>query len=155
MIDITGVNLVKFVQDVYDLSRPQGFGFLHFTPEPLSDSDAQDIVASTGDHGRIVFSTDYVRGRACKMTAFRNGDKIEIDDSWYDHSQQQLDELLSRHGIARTKPAMDQICVNRLIGAARSNCPNVKEEFLTAMDGERYRCRVCGYSYFLDYEDMK
>lgn len=23
------------------------------------------------------------------------------------------------------------------------------------MDGERYRCDVCGRSYFLDYEDMR
>ena len=23
------------------------------------------------------------------------------------------------------------------------------------IDGERYRCKVCGESYFLDYEDMK
>lgn len=33
-------------------------------------------------------------------------------------------------------------------------CPNIKEvggDF----EGERYRCAVCGYSYFLDYEDMK
>lgn len=33
-------------------------------------------------------------------------------------------------------------------------CPNVKEVG-GGFEGERYRCDVCGYSYFLDYEDMK
>lgn len=33
-------------------------------------------------------------------------------------------------------------------------CPNV-EEVGGGFEGERYRCAVCGYSYFLDYEDMK
>jgi hypothetical protein len=31
MIDITGVDLVKFAQKVYALSVPRGLGFLHHT----------------------------------------------------------------------------------------------------------------------------
>ncbi|OCJ05278.1 hypothetical protein A6U87_14840 [Rhizobium sp. AC44/96] len=34
------------------------------------------------------------------------------------------------------------------------DCPNRKEAG-GGMDGERYRCDVCGKGYFLDYEDMK
>ncbi|WP_287249012.1 Lar family restriction alleviation protein [Mesorhizobium sp.] len=34
------------------------------------------------------------------------------------------------------------------------DCPNMKE-IGGGMDGERYRCGVCGKWYFLDYEDMK
>ncbi len=33
-------------------------------------------------------------------------------------------------------------------------CPNMKEVG-GGFEGERYRCAVCGKSYFLDYEDMK
>lgn len=33
-------------------------------------------------------------------------------------------------------------------------CENLKCTY-EGMDGERYRCDVCGRSYFLDYEDMK
>jgi hypothetical protein len=33
-------------------------------------------------------------------------------------------------------------------------CPNI-EEVGGGFEGERYRCKKCGYSYFLDYEDMK
>ena len=35
-----------------------------------------------------------------------------------------------------------------------SQCPNIKETY-SGMDGERYRCAVCGESYFLDYDDMR
>ena len=33
-------------------------------------------------------------------------------------------------------------------------CPNLKNPY-NGMDGERYRCDVCGESYFLDYDDMR
>lgn len=33
-------------------------------------------------------------------------------------------------------------------------CPYMKEDG-GGFEGERYRCTKCGYSYFLDYEDMK
>ncbi len=35
-----------------------------------------------------------------------------------------------------------------------SRCPNLKEVG-GGMEGERYRCEVCGESYFLDYDDMR
>ena len=34
------------------------------------------------------------------------------------------------------------------------DCPNMKEVG-GGMDGERYRCAICGKGYFLDYEEMK
>lgn len=34
------------------------------------------------------------------------------------------------------------------------DCPNM-QEVGGGMDGERYRCAVCGKGYFLDYEEMK
>lgn len=33
-------------------------------------------------------------------------------------------------------------------------CPNMKCTY-AGFDGERYRCRVCGDSYFLDCEEMR
>jgi hypothetical protein len=35
-----------------------------------------------------------------------------------------------------------------------SRCPNMKETY-SDFEGERYRCDVCGASYYLDYEEMK
>lgn len=35
-----------------------------------------------------------------------------------------------------------------------SQCQNLKCIY-EGMDGERYRCEVCGESYFLDYDEMR
>lgn len=35
-----------------------------------------------------------------------------------------------------------------------TKCPNMRCMF-EGWDGERYRCEVCGASFFLDYEEMK
>lgn len=34
------------------------------------------------------------------------------------------------------------------------HCPNLKEDG-GGFSGERYKCEVCGKSYFLDYDEMK
>ncbi len=43
------------------------------------------------------------------------------------------------------------ICVTQ---EQKDACPFVKETY-SDMEGERYRCSKCGYSYYLDYEDMR
>ena len=35
-----------------------------------------------------------------------------------------------------------------------TKCENMKNTY-NGFEGERYRCNVCGESYFLDYEEMK
>lgn len=35
-----------------------------------------------------------------------------------------------------------------------SQCPNLKETG-GGFEGERYRCEVCGESFFLDYDEMR
>ena len=39
-------------------------------------------------------------------------------------------------------------------GVEYMKCTNMKPAY-EGWDGERYRCEVCGQSYFLDYEEMK
>lgn len=47
---------------------------------------------------------------------------------------------------------LDQPC--GLADPSYRDCKNMKEVG-GGMDGERYRCAVCGKGYFLDYEEMK
>lgn len=102
-IDITGVDLRKFVQEVYALSVPVGLGFLHARGGGLSDEDADEII-ERGKGGSIVVRMDYVYGRQCKMTVFLSAaGKLTIDDNWFDHTEAQLTELLKRCGIPRAK----------------------------------------------------
>ncbi len=97
MIDITKVNLTKFVKDVYELSVPQGMGWLHARDGGLSDEDVKRIL-DTGDMSTPIFM-DYVHGRACKMTVFNRDSKLVMNDAWYDHTTEQLQELLKRHDL--------------------------------------------------------
>jgi len=89
MIEITGTDMVKFVKKVYDLSSPLGLGLLHFRDEPLSDEDAEEIVNSP-----CGVTMDYVHGRACKMRVTEKDGKLYIPDTWFDHSDTDLEQLL-------------------------------------------------------------
>lgn len=93
--DITGTDLKVFVKKVYELSKPQGMGMLHYEPGDLDDATADEIVRSAAYHNpRFPIQLDYLKGRACKMTVTADGDRLYIQKSWYDHSPEQLEELL-------------------------------------------------------------
>lgn len=57
MIDITDINLRKFVQTVYDLSRPVGMGYLQYVPGPLSDEYADRLIHPTSN-GRLTIADE-------------------------------------------------------------------------------------------------
>ena len=96
MIEITGVDLKKFVQEVYKLSRPQGMGYLHYKDGDLPENQVAEILARGDKSKQFAVSMDYVLGRACKMTVHRQGDKLFINDGWFDHDPSDLQTLLSR-----------------------------------------------------------
>jgi hypothetical protein len=110
MIDITGIDLVKFVQKVYELSVPQGLGFFHYTPVPLNKTEAEDILECSKNMG-VVLDMDYINGRACKMVVWEKDGKLQINDSWYDHTDKQFCELLKSFGIEmKNKPVHGCAC---------------------------------------------
>ena len=43
-LDVTFVDPIKFVKEVYKLSVPQGLGFLHFEEGGLTNLEAQEIL---------------------------------------------------------------------------------------------------------------
>ena len=93
-IDISGIDLVKFVKKVYELSKPLGLGHLHFTPEPLTDEEAKKIIRTKKDLYDCIIYMDYVKGRACKMTVWERDGRLQIINNWYDHTCNQFKELL-------------------------------------------------------------
>lgn len=98
MLKITGIDLVKFVQKVYELSKPQGLGIMHFQEGGLPEEDAKDIVAN-GKKDTVAISMDYVKGRAYKMVVWREDGDLFIRPQWFDHTHAQLKELLADFGI--------------------------------------------------------
>lgn len=102
MIKVDKLDLVKFTQDVYSLSTPQGLGHFQAKEGGLTENEAKEIVGRFSNDKYCALSLDYVQGRACKMTVSHSEDGgFELSDSWYDHSESQYNELLSKHGIAR------------------------------------------------------
>ena len=100
MIKITGVDLVAFVQTVYSLSKPQGYGHFHFRPGTLSEQEAREEINENNPRG-IVVNIDYLLGRACKMVVYKDLDTkdLYIKNSWFDHSNHDLKVLLNSVGI--------------------------------------------------------
>jgi hypothetical protein len=96
-IDVSKADIREVVRAAYDLSSPQGLGFLHYTPGPLSDAEIDDLLSRPNNF--IAASLDYVKGRAVKLTIWKHEDKTWIYDDWFDHSDQQLRALLERVGI--------------------------------------------------------
>ncbi len=114
MIDITGVDLVKFAQKVYDLSVPQGLGFLHFKSGGLSEEDARELIEKWENMKptNTALSMDYVHGRACKMHVRKEGGKLLIADTWYDHTDSQFEELLKSFSIELTSKSKHGVACN-------------------------------------------
>jgi len=71
-IDISKANQAQVLAALYNRSKPQGMGFLHYTPEPMSELEAADTLAEYEVRcGRKYF--DYLNGRVMKL----NFDKPE------------------------------------------------------------------------------
>jgi len=104
MIEITGVDLKEFTKKVYELSLPQGLGFLHYQSGGLSDEQAEQIVSGGNrlfnrPNDRIALDMDYISGRACKMVVFKEEGRLYINKNWYDHTDTQLKMLLEHFNI--------------------------------------------------------
>lgn len=93
-IDITEIDLIKFVKEVYKLSVPAGLGRLHFKEGDLTDEEAEKILGVWKEDKQFALDMDYVKGRACKMTVFREGKRLFIRAPWYDHTDMRLKILL-------------------------------------------------------------
>ena len=93
-LDVTFVDPIKFIKKVYDLSISQGLGFLHFEEGGLTNLEAQKILDIWEKDKQFYLSMDYIKGRACKMIVFREGNKLFIRVPWYDHTDRQLKILL-------------------------------------------------------------
>lgn len=102
MIDITEIDLIEFTKKVYELSVPQGMGFLHYTSKPLADSEAKQLVDVFKNDKRLALDMDYVKGRACKMHVRRENGKLTIPDTWYDHTDRIYQQLLDHFGIQKS-----------------------------------------------------
>jgi len=106
-INVTNVDMRTFVTTVYDLSKPQGLGWMHAAAGAIGDDVLAEIMgdfeAAKRAETLTVLRLDHVQGRSCKMTVWRDHDgQLYIVDGWYDHTPDQFAELLNRLSLTPT-----------------------------------------------------
>ena len=84
MINIKGLDKAEVLAALYNNARPQGMGFLHFTPERMTRDEATKLLERT-----TYF--DYLRGRVMKVSL--EGD--ELREGLYDRDNGQGQALLA------------------------------------------------------------
>jgi hypothetical protein len=105
--DITGTDLRKLAAAAYALSAPQGLGILHYQDGPL-DEATLDAVTQPPNYGSCAMHLDYVKGRACKLNVNKGQDgRLTIGDRWFDHSPEQLEQLLASEGVVNNGHVSD------------------------------------------------
>lgn len=60
MIDTKGLNKTEVLAALYNNSKPQGLGFLHFDSKDMTVSEAEEILKQTTKF-------DYLKGRVMKV----------------------------------------------------------------------------------------
>jgi hypothetical protein len=73
MIDITGLDKATVLAALYNHSKPQGMGFLHFDPTPMTPEEA-------ATHLQRSMYTDYLKGRIIKVDLKND----EFNEALYD-----------------------------------------------------------------------
>lgn len=73
MIDISNMNKADVLVKLYNASKPLGLGFLHFTPEDMTVSEAELLLTKYQYF-------DYLKGRVMKVDL----SEAEFDESYYD-----------------------------------------------------------------------
>jgi len=77
-ISIVGLDKAEVLAALYNAARPQGLGFLHYDPAPMTHQEAEALLRQT-----TYF--DYIKGRVLKVDL--SGD--EFDPSLYDRDNGQ------------------------------------------------------------------
>ena len=73
-INIEGKSRAKVLAALYNNSKPLGMGILHWTPEPMTESQAQEML----DDKRDPVWFDYVNGRVMKI-GFQGNEVLRCD----------------------------------------------------------------------------
>ena len=81
-IDISQYKTCDVLAALYNSAKPQGMGFVHYNPRPMSATEAQSVLDDCGEpvapHFNIYF--DYLAGRVMKVDV----SGPELDPRLYD-----------------------------------------------------------------------
>lgn len=80
-MDRTGLTNAEVLRALYNASRPQGMGFLHADPRPMTVKEAEALIGGTrSEPGQPVRGTyfDYLKGRVIKTDVSENPLKLRL-----------------------------------------------------------------------------
>lgn len=75
-VSIVGLDRAEVLAALYNASRPQGLGFLHYTPTPMTRDEAASLLPSGGSN-----YFDYLNGRVMKISLQSD---VEVETRLYD-----------------------------------------------------------------------
>jgi hypothetical protein len=105
MIDVSNIKPAAVLAALYNASTPLGMGFLQFTPEPMTEDEAEKLIAANTYKNRAYF--DYLRGRVMKVEI--NGKTLDPRlydrDNGHGAAEAALMDLLTAPANARTMGA--------------------------------------------------
>ena len=78
-VSIKGLSHAAVLAALYNGSKPQGLGFMHFDPKPMTEDEAEKLL------GQDYF--DYLNGRVMKIAI--KPDSNEVDERGYDRDNGQ------------------------------------------------------------------
>ncbi len=103
-IEVTGCDLAALVRAAYSPSRQQGLGvFDQSGRADLTDESVEQVLERGRNDPMCAVGIDYLNGRSVKMHVYKDGERLFIPNTWYDHSDAELAAFLEQIGIAPEK----------------------------------------------------
>lgn len=126
-INLKGMDKAAVLAALYNAAKPQGMGFLHYDPEPMSVDEARELL----DGGNLDF--DYLKGRVMKVDL--SGDIL--DPQWYDRdngggaAQGAIESLLITHDPSNITIRAHHVEATRESAEITTNAMREKTSFST------------------------
>ena len=128
-INIAGFNKAEVLAVLYNASKPQGMGFMHYDPKPMTKEEAEALLKKT-----TYF--DYLKGRVMKVVL--SGDELNPWGYDRDNGQGAMERALAdllRTGSANPATIQATHHINTLGSAKATKASLDKESRLESHDG--------------------
>ena len=110
MIPIIGLDKAEVLAALYNYAQPQGMGFMHFTPAPMTQEEAQKEInwrqkeIYDGHSDQLYF--DYLHGRVMKVDIASD----ELDERLYDRDNGQgaAEKVITALREGRETPVLER-----------------------------------------------
>lgn len=133
-VSIAGLGKAEVLAALYNRAKPQGMGFLHYTPEPMTAAEAQDILSD----GWMYF--DYLRGRVMKVDL--SGDMLDTRLYDRDNGVGAAGEVIAT--LRAGGSVSDGAIIGEHFAATFSEISSLREKMRAETDDNSYERGIAG-----------